>query len=111
MSASGAAVREGVLVGYGWGWWQLLARAPAAALVPGERPRALALARLVARDASSVTNLLHSPVDLDAMQRSVILRLDGIATIDEIALALGIPRDAVAATVQSLAAAWLLADG
>ena len=45
------------------------------------------------------------------MQRSVILRLDGIATIDEIALALGIPRDAVAATVQSLAAAWLLADG
>ncbi len=110
-ASAGAAVREGVLVGYGWGWWQLLARAPAAALVPGERPRALALARLVARDASSVTNLLHSPVDLDAMQRSVILRLDGIATIDEIALALGIPRDAVAATVQSLAAAWLLADG
>lgn len=110
-ASAGAVIREGVLVGYGWGWWPLLARAPAAALVPGERPRALALARLGARNASSVTNLLHQPVELDAAQRAVIVRLDGSATLDDIAGSLGMTRDEVAATVQGLAAAWLLARG
>lgn len=106
-----AVVLEGVIIGYGWGWWHLLARAPAAALVPGERPRAAALARVTAQGSPSATNLLHLPVELDAAQQAVLPHLDGTATIDELAGALAMPRAAVETAVQGIAAAWLLVDG
>lgn len=101
-------ILEGIVVGYGWGWWHLHARLPPAALVPGERPRALAMARLGAAATTSVTNLLHMPVELEADQRALLLRLDGRATVAELAQALGTTPEQVERTLATLARGYLL---
>jgi len=103
-----AVVLEGVIIGYGWGWWHLLARTPAAALVPGERPRALELVRLGSDRPQAAVNLLHMPVDLDAVQRAVVARLDGRTPLEEIAQALEMTTESVGAVVDGLAASYLL---
>ena len=103
-----AVILEGVIIGYGWGWWHLHAHLPPAALVPGECPRALAVARICAANTTSVTNLLHMPVDLDAGQQAVLLRLDGRTTRDRLSDALQMAPQDVERTIRFLAEAYLL---
>lgn len=102
-----AVILEGILVGYGWGWWHLHAHLPPAAIEPGERPHALALARIGAAAENSVTNLLHMPVELESDQQAVLQRLDGRARA-EVAEALGITLEDLGRTLGALGRAYLL---
>lgn len=107
-AARSDVIREGILVGYIMGWWHLHAHLPAAQLLPGERPRASALARLCATGGATTTNLLHLPVDLDPAQRAMLVRLDGTMTVEQLAQALNIAPASAAESVRMLAESYLL---
>src|SRR5262249_39752325 len=56
---------------------ELHVHAPPAAAQAGERPVALAFARLRARDHAKVTNLRHEVITLDDLTRHLLCHLDG----------------------------------
>lgn len=90
--------------------WHVSAAAPQFAADPGDRPRACPLARHQATAGPAVTNRLHRTGTLDEPDRELLVRLDGQATRDELAAALGTDRADVDARLARLATAAVLEE-
>jgi SAM-dependent methyltransferase len=101
-------VGASVLLGYADDLWWLFAYVPPFVSDPGERPRACALARYLAKQGAEITNLLHRRIQLTAAERAALGRLDGRTTREELASDLTMTRQAVADCLSRLAESALL---
>lgn len=88
--------------------WHLYAAEPRFATECGDRPRACPLVRRQARTSLAVTNRLHRTSKLSAVERDVLLRLDGQTTRDELARSLGLERSELDRHLARLAALAVL---
>lgn len=75
-----------------------------------ERPRASAVARLQAKETDAITTLRHDTTKLGEKDRAVLMKLDGMRTVAEIATSLGATEADVREIVQRLARCALLVE-
>ena len=83
-AALAAQLAADLLMGFAGGLVRLQAAAPRFVTRPGKKPRAFALARVLAASGAEVSSLRHENVRLDELHQNVLKLLDGTRDIDQI---------------------------